>query len=59
MLYMILTVVESSVKLEITSSMRNQHNFWEKRNTRSIIPILSLAFYAVLNTFKRFYLLKI
>ena len=51
MLYLILTVVKCSVKVQISqklqtaSSMQNQHNFSEKRNTCSIIPILSLVYY--------------
>jgi len=51
MLYMILAVVESSVKLQIseklqiTSSMQNRRNFFEKLNTMSVVPILSFVFY--------------
>jgi len=48
---MIIVMVESSLKLQIseklqiTSNMQNWHHLFEKRNTGSIIPILSIIFY--------------
>jgi len=51
MLYLILAVVkyfvklQTSEKLQIASSMQNQHKFGEKHNTWSIISILALVYY--------------